>query len=436
MKQKTFVASLIFSTLFLLPTLASAESLQELINKTPADGTLQLEEKVYEGNVVIKKPMTLKGTDKTVIKGDQTGNVIEIRSDNTVLDHLTIKGSGMSRSSEEEYAAVRVMANGVALKNLTISDSYHGIYLNKTENTLIKKSHVIGHGVDSLGNQGNGVQIARSSNNTIQDSRFEKTRDGIYVEYSNNNVITGNTMTETRYGLHYMYSNLNTFKNNSFIGNTGGAAIMHSDHILLEGNKFSFNQGSRSFGLIIQTSRDVHVLNNEFHLNQRGLYLEQSTSNTIEGNDFFQNQIGIELWTSSTAHVFFKNHFRKNRINALTVGGESNNEWFKNGVGNYWDTPMVDLDNDGVGDDPIEYTSALDKLVEDNELTYMFLSSPAVLIYEKLNGLLASQKVMAYDKYPLIQAQKSPGWTTVVAALTFAILFAGAFYFRKRMVKH
>ena len=50
------------------------------------------------------------------------------------------------------------------------------------------------------------------------------------------------------------------------------AAIMHSDHILSENNKFSFNQGSRSFGLIVQTSRDVQILNNEFHLNQRGLY--------------------------------------------------------------------------------------------------------------------------------------------------------------------
>ncbi|WP_301107746.1 nitrous oxide reductase family maturation protein NosD [Sporosarcina sp.] len=434
MKQLSLIFLGIF-TVVMLPAAASANSLQELINATPADGTLQLEGKEYEGNVVISKPLTLKGSSKTVIKGDHTGNVIEIRSESTVLDQLQIEGSGMSRSSEEEYAGIRVMANGTTLQNLTISDSYHGIYLNKTTDTLIKNSHVIGHGVESLGNQGNGVQIARSSNNTIQDSRFEKTRDGIFVEYSNNNVITGNTMTETRYGLHYMYSNFNEFKNNSFIGNTGGAAIMHSDHILLEDNKFSFNQGSRSFGLIVQTSRDVHVLNNEFHLNQRGLYLEQSTSNTIEGNDFFQNQIGIELWTSSTAHVFFKNHFRKNRIDALTVGGESNNEWFKNGVGNHWDTPLIDLDNDGVGDDPIEYTSALDKLVEENELTYMFLSSPAVLIYEKLNGLLASQKVMAFDKYPMMQTYQGRG-LTAIAGLIAAALIGGTFYFRKRMVKH
>lgn len=422
-----------FSLVFVFP--ASANALQELIDQTPADGVLELENKQYEGNIVIDKPLTLKGHEQTLIKGDKTGNVVELRSEGIVLDTLKIEGSGMSRSSEEEYSGVRVMANDNTLQNITISDSYHGIYLNKTQNTTIKDSHVIGHGVKSLGNQGNGVTIARSSNNTIQNSRFERTRDGIFVEYSNDNIISGNTMTETRYGLHYMYSNFNDFKGNSFIGNTGGAAIMHSDHILLEDNKFSFNQGSRSFGLIVQTSRDVHVLNNEFHLNQRGLYLEQSTSNVIEGNDFFHNQIGIELWTSSTAHVFFKNHFNKNRINALTVGGESNNEWFKNGVGNYWDTPMLDLDKDGIGDEPIEYTSALDQLVEDNELAYMFLSSPAILIYEKLNALLAAQKVMAYDKYPLMVKTESRGLSIILGLLLIALIVA-AIYIRKRTVRH
>ena len=169
-------------------------------------------------------------------------------------------------------------------------------------------------------------------------------------------------MTKTRYGLHYMYSNYNSFEGNEFIGNIGGATIMNSDHILLSNNKFSFNQGSRAFGLLVQTSRDIHILKNEFHLNQRGLYLEQSTSNRIEENDFFHNQIGIELWTSSTS-CFVKNNFNKNRIHALTVGGESNNDWYENGVGNYWNMPQLDFDQNLVGDSQLEYTSSLGSLI-------------------------------------------------------------------------
>ncbi|RKD24412.1 hypothetical protein BEP19_08460 [Ammoniphilus oxalaticus] len=406
--------------------------LQERIDAAEIGATLLLEPGVYEGNVILTKPLTLKGKGDVTIRGDRTNNVVEIQSEGVQLENLTIEGSGMSRSSQEEYSGVRVMANGALLKDLLIQDSFHGIFLNRIQDTEIDRVTVIGQGAGKLGNQGNGIHIARSSHNIITNSYFEKTRDGVYVEYSHNNVVTNNTMTKTRYGLHYMYSNYNEFKDNHFVGNVGGAAIMHSDHILLEHNQFSFNQGSRSFGLLIQTSRDVHVLNNEFHLNQRGLYLEQSTSNTIESNEFFQNEIGIELWTSSTAHVFFKNKFQNNRIQALTVGAESNNEWFKNGVGNYWDTPMLDLDQDGIGDEPFQYTSALSALIEANELSYLFLSSPAIVIYEKMNELLTANKIMADDRYPLLAERK--GSFAIIAGWIFVAALA-VFIFRTRAVR-
>ncbi|WP_438316472.1 nitrous oxide reductase family maturation protein NosD [Sporosarcina sp. FA9] len=430
MKKITFLLLIISCFHLSIPvTAAESKSLQQLIDDAPANGTLELEAKTYPGNLVINKPITIIGKNGTHIQGDGTGNVIEIRSDGITLDTLEIAGSGMSRNTSEEYSGVRVMGNEAVLKNLNITESYHGVYLNKSRNTVIKNIKVIGHGAEELGNQGNGIHIMRSNENYIDNSHIEKTRDGIYVEYSNDNRIDNNTMTETRYGLHYMYSNNNSFTGNHFVKNVGGAAIMHSDHILLENNKFSFNQGSRSFGLIVQTSRDVHVLNNEFHLNQRGLYLEQSTSNRIEGNDFFHNQIGIELWTSSTSHVFLNNNFNKNRLHAITVGGESNNEWFENGVGNYWNVPVLDLNQDGVGDGPLEYTSSLSKLIESNELAYMFLSSPAISIYEKANDLLTHQKVMALDKYPLLSEKKKSGYMWIIF---IAVLAASTIIYYKR----
>ncbi|QBQ06471.1 nitrous oxide reductase family maturation protein NosD [Sporosarcina pasteurii] len=435
MKKRLLMLTLVICS-FLFASVASAKEealLQQLIEEVPTGGTLELEGKPYTGNIVISKPITVIGKEGTSIEGDGTGNVIEIRSDGVTLDTLAISGSGMSRSSQEEHSGVRVMANDAILTNLTITNSFHGIFLNKSKNTRMSNITVVGHGADQLGTQGNGIHIMRSSENYIDNSYLEKTRDGIYVEYSHNNFIDNNTMTDTRYGLHYMYSNYNSFKENDFIKNVGGAAIMHSDHIHLENNKFSFNQGSRSFGLLIQTSRDIHVLNNEFHLNQRGLYLEQSTSNRIEGNDFFQNEIGIELWTSSTSHVFIKNQFNNNKVHALTVGGESNNDWFENGVGNYWNMPLLDLNQNGIGDDPLEYSSSLSELVEENELAYLFLSSPAITIYEKANDLLTHQKVMAFDKYPIMSERKPINMTGVGVGII--LVSAVVYVYRRRALR-
>ncbi len=50
---------------------AETNELQELIDNTPEKGVLELEAKTYEGNVVIKKPMTMKGQKGTKIHGDK-----------------------------------------------------------------------------------------------------------------------------------------------------------------------------------------------------------------------------------------------------------------------------------------------------------------------------------------------------------------------------
>src|SRR5690625_6368567 len=94
--------------------------LQRMIDHSKLLYTLELKTKVYEGNVVIDKPMTIIGQEGTVIQGDQTANVIEIESDDVTLEHMEVKGSGMSRDSKEEHSAVRVMGNNTVLNNLTI----------------------------------------------------------------------------------------------------------------------------------------------------------------------------------------------------------------------------------------------------------------------------------------------------------------------------
>lgn len=435
--KKGVITCFIFITMFLIPSVISAESnpLQKLIDETPENETLELEGKTYEGNVVITKPITIIGTEDTKITGDKTDNVVEIDSDYVTLDTLHISGSGMSRDSEQEHSGVRVMGDHATLKNLTISESFHGVLLNRVEQTTMSHLNITGIASQSLSEQGNGIHILRSNDNRIEDSYIDDFRDGIYIEYSDNSEINNNTMTKTRYGLHYMYSDYNSFKNNEFIHNVGGAAIMHSDYITLEENEFSFNQGSRSFGLLIQTSREVHVLNNEFHLNQRGLLLEHATGNHITNNDFFNNQIGVELWTSATANVFSKNTFNRNTNHVLTVGGESRNEWSDMfGYGNYWNEPMIDLDKDGMGDIPFEYTSSLGDLIEESELAYLFLESPAIGVYEKTNEILGNQAVMAIDEYPLVKKKSNAIYLGIVGS--GVIVFSLIYLFIRRKSRH
>lgn len=409
-------------------------SLQKLIDETPINGELKLDGQTYEGNIVITKPITITGKKETTIRGDGKGNVILIKASNVTLKNLKVEHGSLSRNSDEEYSGIRTMGEHNQFINLVIHDVYHGIFISKSKHTLVKNVRITGHGTGKLGSQGNGIQLIRTSDNIIENSTISKTRDGIYFEYADKNEIRNNLVSETRYGLHYMYSNDNTFYKNRFNKNTGGAAIMHSHGIVLKENQFSFNQGSRSFGLIIQTSKNNIVLDNEFYLNQRGIYLEQSTQNRIEGNKFFRNEIGIELWTTSTSQVFTKNRFTQNVANVLTIGPESYNHWNQNGIGNYWGTELsvLDLDQNQIGDSPVEYRSSLYKLVEDNELAYLFLKSPAIKIYEKINEVLSSQKVMVVDEFPLVEKNEQSSRPFLYAAGIVIMLLTGWFFYKKR----
>lgn len=421
---------------FASSTIGSAEtSLQTLIDQTPENGVLRLSDQVYKGNLLITKPLTIIGVDNSVIEGDGSGNVITIKAPNVRLEHLKIRHSSISLNSQEEYAAIKVNSDHNQLKHLEISDSYHGINLQYSNGNTVEDVTVYGLGGQEIAGQGNGIQLDYSNDNKILNNHIQETRDGIYFYYAENNHVEGNDISLTRYGLHYMYSDHNRFYKNRFHRNTGGAAIMHSKDLLLSDNEFSFHQGTRSFGMMLQASDDNVIVKNRFLQNQRALYLDQAVRNRFEENQFHHNQVGVELWASSSDQVFTKNVFTDNVSPVITIGGQARNEWSENGVGNDWGRsfPLLDVDQNGIGDSPVRYQSSLYQLLEKQELTYLFLNSPAIMMYEKMNQLLHNQEVMFEDNDPIVHHQKNSDWPWLaVMLLATGIAYAGWHQRRKK----
>ncbi|CAM3847507.1 nitrous oxide reductase family maturation protein NosD [Mesobacillus thioparans] len=405
---------------------AAAENLQAVIDSAKDGAVIKLENKTYTGNIVIDKPLTLMGKKGTVIEGDGKGNVISVRAPGVTVTGLEVRKSGMDRNSPEEYAAIKIYTDGNAIRNITIEQSFHGVYLSKAHNNTIEDVRITGLGKGEIAAQGNGLHVYYSNGNLLKNNYIEGTRDGMFFDYANDNKALGNEITKTRYGLHYMYSDRNEFKNNIFTFNTGGAAIMHSNQLKLEDNQFIFNYGHRSFGLLVLSANENNIENNTFYMNQRGLYIDQSTDNLIRSNTISQNQIGIELWASSNEQVFTENLIEENTIPAVTLGGTGRNEWSLDGIGNDWGRsfPLLDLDQNGIGDSPAVYKSSLYELIEDQELVYLFLKSPAIKIYEKMNELLDHEKVMFEDPDPLAGSRKQKLPVAIAIAVGVTAIFA------------
>jgi nitrous oxide reductase family maturation protein NosD len=425
--KKLLLILFVFSLTFIVhpEKNSAAENLQAMIDSLEEGAVLKLEDKTYEGNIVINKRLTIIGSEKTVIKGDGTGNVISIKAPNVTLKKLTVTNSSMNRNSSEEYAGIKIHSNENVVEHIKITDSFHGIYLSQAHDNKITNVTIEGMGKGEIAAQGNGIHVYYANNNLLTDNTIEDTRDGMFFDYANKNESYQNKISNTRYGLHYMYSDENIFKNNTFTMNTGGAAVMNSNHLLLEDNHFIVNYGNQSFGLLLLQANDNQIKNNTFYMNQRGIYIDQATRNSIQGNKISQNQIGIELWASSNEQIFTGNLITENTIPAVTIGGSGeNNFWSHEGKGNDWGNsfPLTDLNQNGIGDFPITYRSSLYQLLEDQELSYLFLKSPALGIYEKMNAVLGDEKVMFHDPHPLAAAKGTSNLILVVVIGLAAVL--------------
>lgn len=423
---------LLFTALLPQQLNADEADLQILIDEANPGETITYSG-TYEGDVFIDKAITIDGEGSGVIQGTYDGTALSIEADDVTIKNMSIGGSTRSRSSEQEGACIRNRGDNNSFVNLTLSECYHGIYLNTGDNTLVEDNEIVGYGDGSRGDQGYGMYVKKSHSNTITGNDVNTFRDGLYFEYSDYNLIEDNRVSNTRYGLHYMYSNFNEFHHNDFVSNVGGAAVMQSDHILLENNTFSYNQGTQAFGLIVQTSRNVEVKNNDFVLNQRGLYIESSTQTEISGNNFFNNEIGVELWSSSTEQYFYDNDFISNTVQAAMVGSIDQHFFSKNQVGNYWGQPLIDLNQDGVGDDAFVYSSSVGNLIQHNELSYLFIKSPAMLLQENASRLFGMFDNEITDEFPQAgEREFSVGWLIAVATAIIAIIIL--LKWRKRSV--
>lgn len=432
MRKYILLCFTMFIIFLLAPNVMLAEgNIQSIIDSLDEGETLHLENKTYVGNIVITKPIEIVGKEGTVIQGDGTGNVISIEASGVTIKNVTVTNSSMTRNDAEEYAGIKIHEDGNIIEGVTVKDTFHGIYLSQSHHNIIQNNHIIGLGKEIIGDQGNGLHIYFSNHNVFKNNRVEGRRDGIYFEYANENKILNNYLTENRYGLHFMYSHDNYFSENIFTTNTGGAAIMESFRNTLENNEFIFNYGHKSFGILLLMANDSVIENNTIFFNQRGIFIDTSTNNLIKNNRIVKNQIGVELWASSNEQVFTENDIEENIIPVFTLGGQGRNFWSSSGKGNYWGTdfPVLDLDQNGVGDEPIIYKSSLSELIGDQELTYLFLKSPAIPIYEKINELFNDAKIMFEDPAPIVKEKDTNVWVWIIigAILVLFIILKGRF---------
>lgn len=347
-------------------------SLQEAINTAVAGDTILVKKGTYkEFNIVVDKPLTIKGENFPVIDGEDQGEIIRVVSNNVTIDGLFIINVGTSYTSD--HAAIRVVrSENFLIQNVVLEKLFFGIYIEKSNNGRIYHNKVIGDAQDEY-NSGNGIQLWYSKNIVVEKNIVQKVRDGIYLEFSDNIIINDNISTENlRYGLHFMFSNDDLYTNNTFENNGAGVAVMFSKRIKMLNNTFKKNWGTAAFGLLLKEINDAEIKDNVFEENTVAINIEGSNRVVYSGNDFISNGYAIKVLGACYTNTFEKNNFLYNSFD-VSYHSKINDNVFQH---NFWSSYTgYDLDKDGVGDVPYRPVKLFSYIVNKTPETIILMRS-------------------------------------------------------------
>jgi nitrous oxidase accessory protein len=338
------------------PADADASPLQRRIDAAPSGAILFVEAGDHRGDLVIDRPLTLVGGDRTRLVGSGHGSVVRVRAADVTIRGFDIDGLGGGDLGRDS-SGIHVSAPRVTIRDCRITNAIFGIYLREAPGAVVERCRVRGIPGKDPGEKGSGIHVWNTRGFRLAGNEIADVRDGFYVQSSSHGTITGNVARDLRYGLHYMFSDDNVFEDNLFERGAAGAALMYSKRIVFRRNRFLHNRGFASVGLLFKACDDVVAEDNLVADNARGIFLEGSYRDTFRRNVVARSDAAIVLYDSSGSLRFEGNSFVGN-MTPLTLVGRRTDTVFD---GNYWsENGELDLDGDGVSDRPYRLTSVFD----------------------------------------------------------------------------
>lgn len=383
--------------------------LQDLVDGTPDNGTLEPPPGIYAGPVIIDRPLTIDGQGTVTVDNGGRGTVLYLDCDGATVKNLRLTGSGVSHNDID--AGVQVRGSFNVVKDCVIDDCLFGVDLQQSEHNILRRNTISSKPL-ALGQRGDAVRLWYSFHNRVEDNVCENVRDMV-VWYSAENEIRGNRLSGSRYSLHFMYSRYNLVEDNWYFGNAVGIFLMYSDGVVVRNNRVLHAAGPTGVGLGFKETSDLLIENNEVMYCASGLYIDVSpyepdTTNRFLNNTIAYNGIGARFLNDWQGNVFRGNRFADNLTQVFVGGGDSanRNEW----VGNYWsDYEGFDRDGDGIGDTPHEIHAYADRIWRDAPFAQFFKGSPLLETLDFLERLapFTQPSLLVRDPSPILDKEEA-----------------------------
>ncbi len=386
-----------------IPVCAQCEqtSIKEAIARAGAHDTLLIRRGIYlERNIIIDKPLVIKGEKDAVIDAENKDGIFLVAADSVTISGLTL--NNVARSHTKDLAAIKTLNNKEFLfENNTINNPFFAFHIQKSKRGIIRNNVIHGNAITES-DSGNGIHMWHCSNIEVLNNKVDHMRDGIYFEFVKHSKVEGNeSRNNIRYGLHFMFSNNDEYTHNLFENNGAGVAVMFSKYIFMRYNTFRLNWGPASYGLLLKEIYDAEIKHNTFEKNTIGINADGSTRINVEENNFLNNGWAIKFIGACYSNKFLRNNFIGNAFEIAYKGALNSNVFNQNFWGEY---TGYDLDKDGFGDVPYRPVKLFSYVVNKTPETIVLLRSLFVDIInfsEKVSPIFTPDALK--DERPLMK---------------------------------
>ncbi|HEY9396293.1 MAG TPA: nitrous oxide reductase family maturation protein NosD, partial [Burkholderiales bacterium] len=105
------------------------DSITAAIARAQAGDTITVTRGRYEENLLIDKPLTLKGLDRPTINSALKGDTIRITSPDVTIENLIIADSGDDLTAQNAGIYIQPGADRVTVRNCDIAYSLFGLWI-------------------------------------------------------------------------------------------------------------------------------------------------------------------------------------------------------------------------------------------------------------------------------------------------------------------
>ena len=352
----------------------SGQSIAAALRLAQPGDTVLVEAGTYREHLLIDKALILRGHNRPVISGGDSGTVIRVAAGGVTVEGLVIRDSGSDMDAHDAGVTVVPGADRATVRDCVLASNLFGIWLEKSNDSRLTGNVITGKRELQSAARGNGIQVFNTAGVEVVGNDISDTRDGIYVDISTRALFRGNKIHHVRYGTHYMNTNHSVWENNESYQNKGGLALMEVRNLVVRNN---IAWGNEDHGIMLRTIQDSVIENNVVAGNGRGFFIYDAEYNVVRNNVVINNRIGIHLSAGSSNNKVDGNDFIDNQEQVKFVAARDV-EWGRT-QGNYWSNYSGwDQDGDGDGDAAYEANDVVDRLNWQYPLVKLVLSSPSI----------------------------------------------------------